>query len=140
MRQKLVNIVFVLAAAGYAAMAVGCGPTQYDLAVADARELAIDDPYWSRISPLPEKDGFYYMHDKENGRLCYIVINKYWDAMSLECQYNADEPQQGLQIAEPEIVPDLTAGFYWKDILRRGLERQKKYKCEKPPRGLCQIG
>ena len=92
---KTFTTLFAVAAVGYAAMCAGCAPPQYDPAVAGPTE----DSAWIRMSGLPRKSGFYKMRDLEDGRLCYLVRinNGRNDDMSLECQYNADEPMANPQ-------------------------------------------
>lgn len=132
---KVVNAAFVLAAVGYAVMAVGCGPRTHDPDVAEAK----DDPNWALISPLPESDGFYKMYDHEDGRLCYLVVDRFNNdrAVSLECQYNRDE-QPSAPVQEEAV--NMHVSFFRDIDKQRNKDPRKPVKpkpCLKWPYGLC---
>lgn len=137
--RTLVNAAFVLAAVGYAVMAVGCGPRTHDPAVAEAK----DDPNWAFISPLPESDGFYKMYDYEDGRLCYLVMDRYNGraiGTSLECQYNRDEKEQSSFPPVQEETVNMHVSFFRDIDKQRNKDPRKPVKpkpCLKWPYGLC---
>lgn len=121
---KLVNLAFIVATVGYGALCLGCAPKALDPAVAQAEELKIDDPYWHRISPLPNKDGFYKMYDHEDGRICYIIVTgprgRIDKGVSLECQYNEEAP-----VVEEQRAVDMRVSAVRFDRWKEPIERPR---------------
>lgn len=139
---KVINAVFIAAALGYGALCLGCAPKALDPSVVKAA----DDPNWHHISPLPVESGFYKMYDYEDGRICYLVVDRTYPgrsiAMSLECQYNADEQQQAEPVTEAAVKPTFMSVAYDREKARNKPVPKKptKYPCLKWPQGMCRVG